>query len=94
MDCHPAGSEKEKRTSAYYTASRASGSAYLDADVANESIAGMEEFDACEDIFVCLAHGPALFEVLPLLNGNKDKGIGIGNWKEKTLQGENTMEIP
>jgi hypothetical protein len=38
----------------------------LDPDIANESIGGLKEFDANLDAFVCLAHDPSLFEVLPL----------------------------
>jgi glyoxylase-like metal-dependent hydrolase (beta-lactamase superfamily II) len=78
--CHP-GEREEKRTSPYYTASRAPGSAYIDPDVANESIQGLKEFDACENVLICLAHDPGLFEVLPLLNDGRENDIN--GWKEK-----------
>jgi hypothetical protein len=83
-DCHPASTAEEKRTTAYYTASRAPGSAYVDPVTANESISSMKEFDACPDIFVCLAHDPGLFEVLPLFNRNPDGDIN--DWKEKAYK--------
>lgn len=45
------------------------------------SIDGLKEFDASPDVFVCLAHDPSLFEVLPLLNASpKNK---INDWKAK-----------
>ncbi|KAM3069356.1 hypothetical protein ACMFMF_008573 [Clarireedia jacksonii] len=80
-DCHTAATEDEKRTSAYYTPSRAPGSAYADPDVAAQSIIGVKEFDALNDVLVCLAHDPSLFEVLPLLNNNATSHIN--DWQEK-----------
>lgn len=77
---HPSNHEDEKRTKPYYKASKAPGSAYSFPEIANQSIEGLQEFDACEDVFVCLAHDPALFEVLPLIN---DGGKSINSWKEK-----------
>ena len=77
--CHPASTVEEKRTIPYYRASQAPGSAYSDPDTANKSINSMKLFDASPDVFVCLAHDPALFEVLPLFNqDNKNK---INDWK-------------
>jgi hypothetical protein len=73
--------EEEKRTTAYYTASKAPGSAYVDPDTANNSIQGLKEFDASPNVMVCLAHDPASFEVLPLLN--EGKGESVNAWKEK-----------
>ena len=79
-ECHP-GKEDEKRTSPYYTASKAAGSAYVDPEVANESIQALKAFDASDDVLICLAHDPGLFEVLPLLNdGPRNE---INGWKEK-----------
>ena len=53
----------------------------MDPDTADKSIDSMKEFDACPDIFVCLAHDPGLFEVLQLFNQNRDSDIN--DWKEK-----------
>jgi hypothetical protein len=79
-DCHP-GTGEEKRTSPYYTASTAPGSAYVDPEMANKSIQGLKEFDASDDVLICLAHDPGLFEVLPLLNdGPRNE---INEWKKK-----------
>lgn len=80
-DCHPGHSEEEKRTTPYYKASKAAGSAYVDPQTADISINSMKEFDASEDVFVCLAHDPSLFEVLPLMNTAKEHSVN--NWKEK-----------
>lgn len=80
-DCHPASDADEKRTTPYYTASKAPGSAYIDPAVANQSIDGLKEFDANPDVFVCLAHDPTLFDVLPLLNISSENDIN--DWKEK-----------
>lgn len=86
-DCHPGQSEDSKRTTSYYTASKAAGSAYVDPYVANQSIGSMKEFDANPDVFVCLAHDPGLFEVLPLLNTSTKNYINdwqSRGYKEKT----------
>lgn len=80
-DCHPCSVANEKRITAYYTASRAPGSAYVNPDTADQSIGSMKEFDASPDVFVCLAHDPSLFEVLPLFNHGKENKIN--DWKEK-----------
>ncbi|KAN0094097.1 Metallo-hydrolase/oxidoreductase [Hyaloscypha variabilis] len=78
-DCHP-GTGEEKRTSPYYTASMALGSAYVEPEMANKSIQGLKEFDASDNVLICLAHDPGLFEVLPLLNdGPRNE---INGWKE------------
>jgi hypothetical protein len=71
----------ERRTTPYYTASEAPGSAYIDPNMANWSIQGFKEFDAWEEVLICLAHDPGLFEVLPLLNANSKNDIN--DWKEK-----------
>ena len=39
------------------------------------------EFDASNDILVCIAHDPSLFEVLPLLNTSSNNSIN--DWKAK-----------
>jgi len=80
-DCHPATADHEKRTTPWYTASKAPGSAYVDPETANKSIRGLQAFDASPDVFVCLAHDPGLFEVLPLLGENP--GHHVNDWKVK-----------
>jgi glyoxylase-like metal-dependent hydrolase (beta-lactamase superfamily II) len=83
-DCHPGITEAKKRTTAYYTVSRTPGSAYANPTVANESIRGMMEFDASDDILVCIAHDPSLFEVLPLINTSSTNNIN--DWKTKNYK--------
>lgn len=83
-DCHP---HDEKRTKPWYTASKAPGSAYVKPDIANECITSLQDFDAHPGVYVCLAHDPGLFEILPLLN--QDAKSTVNNWqangyKEKT----------
>lgn len=83
--CHPlASTEPENdtkvRTTPYYKASDDPRSAYKDPVAANESIAGLGEFDGQPDVFICLAHDTGLLGVIPLLN---DGGGEIGDWKEK-----------
>ncbi|KAL4937753.1 hypothetical protein BDV06DRAFT_226655 [Aspergillus oleicola] len=80
--CHPAphGSQ-EKRTQPYYTASVAPRSVYIDSATANRSVRGLMEFDASPDFFICLAHDPSLFDVLPLIN-DKPKA-DICDWKAR-----------
>jgi hypothetical protein len=50
-------------------------------DIADESIGSLKEFDASPNVFVCLAHDPGLFEVLPLFNTNAWNYVN--DWKEK-----------
>ena len=75
----PAESGEEKIPTSYYMTSKAPGSAHVDPDTANRSIHGLE-FDATANVMVCLAHDPALFEVLPLLKGGD--GESVNTWKE------------
>jgi glyoxylase-like metal-dependent hydrolase (beta-lactamase superfamily II) len=78
-DCHPGATHHEKRTKPWYTASKAPGSAYVDPDTANQSITRLQEFDANPQVFVCLAHDPSLFEILPMLN--QDPKSSVNNWQ-------------
>ncbi|EXJ94467.1 hypothetical protein A1O1_02863 [Capronia coronata CBS 617.96] len=84
---HPRTTEHEKRTKPWYTVSEAPGSAYIDPATANESIAALQQFDASPQVFLCLAHDPALFEVLPLLNHNPQNVVNdwqVRGYKERT----------
>ena len=45
------------------------GGAYLDPVTADERFQGLKEFDACEDLLICLANDPGLLQVLLRLNG-------------------------
>jgi hypothetical protein len=78
---HPAAkTEEEARVAPYYKASDATGSAFKYPSVANESIKGLEEFDAHPDVLVCIAHDTGLLGVLPMLNDGEED---IGDWKRK-----------
>lgn len=80
-DCHPGDTEEAKKVTPWYNASKAPGSAYIDPETANQSISGVQDFDASPDVFVCLAHDPALFEVLPLINTERESNIN--DWQSK-----------
>ncbi|KAJ4375860.1 hypothetical protein N0V83_001138 [Neocucurbitaria cava] len=60
--CHPRGPLKARSTP-YYDPSTSEESWYDDAAEAKISIEGMAEFDADENVFVAIAHDPALQEV-------------------------------
>ncbi|KAL4956601.1 Metallo-hydrolase/oxidoreductase [Aspergillus filifer] len=79
--CHPSHGEEEKRTTPYYTASVAPKSVYIDPATANQSVRGLMEFDAAPEVFICLAHDPSLFEVLPMIN--EEPRADICDWMEK-----------
>jgi hypothetical protein len=48
--------------------------------IVNESIKGLEEFDAYPDVLICLAHDTGFLGILPLLNDSKEE---IGDWEAK-----------
>jgi hypothetical protein len=78
---HPtAATETEARTTPYYKAPGGPGTVFTDATAANSSIKGLEEFDASEDVLVCLTHDTSLLGVLPLLNDDEGE---VGDWKKK-----------
>ncbi|KAK5118481.1 hypothetical protein LTR62_002996 [Meristemomyces frigidus] len=77
LDCHPASTDQ--KSTPYYKASKTPGSAYVDPHTADMSIAALRDFDADPNVFVGLAHDPALFEILPLLNTNRY--ASINDWK-------------
>lgn len=78
---HPSSSAHGKRSEPFYQASSAPNSVYSFPDVANESVRGLMEFDGNQNILVCLAHDPSLFDVLPILSST-EKGT-LNCWKEK-----------
>lgn len=83
-ECHLAEREREKRITPYYKASKTAGSAYVDLDTANWSIQGLKEFDASEDVLICLAHDLGIFEVLPLLNASSKNDIS--DWRRRSTR--------
>lgn len=80
---HPAASQGdvETRTQPFYKISTAPGSAYSFADAAQKTAERLLLFDANPNVFVCLAHDGALFDLLPLYNSNPDRDIN--DWKDK-----------
>lgn len=51
------------RMKPYYRVSESEGSWRADPAVAQESVNRMSEFDADENVFVCLAHNPGLLPI-------------------------------
>lgn len=75
------------RTSPFYKVTQAPGAWYIDSPVAQQSVDRLEEFDADENVFVCVAHDGGLISVCDwfpngTLNDWKAKG-----WKEKSKWG-------
>ena len=75
------------RTSPFYKVTQAPGAWYIDPPVAQQSVDRLEEFDADENVFVCVAHDGGLIPVCDwfpngTLNDWKAKG-----WKEKSKWG-------
>lgn len=80
---HPAASQGDDktRTQPFYKISTAPGSAYSFAAAAQKTAELLLLFDADPNVFVCLAHDGALFDVLPLYNS--DPTSDISDWKDK-----------
>lgn len=80
---HPAASQGdfETRIQPFYRISTAPGSAYSFADAAQKTVKQLQLFDANPNVFICLAHDGALFDVLPLYNSYPD--CDINDWKDK-----------
>ncbi|KAL8937113.1 MAG: hypothetical protein Q9216_004584 [Gyalolechia sp. 2 TL-2023] len=75
------------RTSPFYKVTEAPGAWYIDPPVAQQSVERLEEFDADENVFVCVAHDGGLLPVCDwfpngTLNDWKAKG-----WKETSKWG-------
>jgi len=74
--CHP--DQANARTSTYYKVSKSKGSWYIHPEVAQKSVNQMSEFHADENVFIYLAHDPALITICDWFpNGT------IHDWKEK-----------
>lgn len=80
---HPAAGQGdfEARIQPFYRISTAPGSAYSFADAAQKTVKLLQLLDANPNVFVCLAHDGALFDMLPLYNS--DPKCDINDWKEK-----------
>ncbi|MCJ1241029.1 hypothetical protein MMC14_009033 [Varicellaria rhodocarpa] len=79
---HP--NPKASRTTPWYRISDIEGSYYTDPPTAQTSVDALMEFDADENVLVCIAHDGGLLEVLDwypngTINQWKEKG-----WKERT----------
>ncbi|KAL1984112.1 hypothetical protein VTN96DRAFT_9612 [Rasamsonia emersonii] len=74
--CHP--NPSTARTTPYYHVSQHQDSWYDDPQQAQKSIDGLMEFDASENVFVAIAHDPALREVCELF-----PHATLNEWKAK-----------
>ena len=66
------------RTSTFYKVTQEPGGWYIDPPIAQESVDRLEEFDANENIFVCVAHDGGLLDVVDWF----PEGT-LNNWKER-----------
>ncbi|KAI4233879.1 MAG: hypothetical protein LQ352_008214 [Teloschistes flavicans] len=75
------------RTSPFYKVTQAPGGWYVDPKVAQQSVDRLEEFDADENVFVCVAHDGGLIPVVDWFpNGTLNEWKAKG-WKEKSKWG-------
>lgn len=78
---------KNYRTSSFYKVTQEEGAWYVDPPVAQESVDKLEQFDADENVFVCVAHDGGLLPIVDwfpngTLNDWKAKG-----WKQNSQWG-------
>ena len=78
---------KNMRTSPFYMVTQNPKGWYIDSKVAQKSVDGLQDFDADENVFVCVAHDGGLIPVVDwfpkgTLNDWKAKG-----WKERSMWG-------
>ena len=78
---------KNLRTSSFYRVTQEPGGWYVDPPTAQKSVKSLEEFDADENVFVCVAHDGGLIPVVDwfpngTINDWKRKG-----WKERSQWG-------
>lgn len=83
--CHP--SPAHARTTPFYSVSPAKGSFYLDPKVSQQSVKKLEEFDACADVLVCLAHDVGLEDVCRFFPHGDMAGWKAEGWKERSRWG-------
>ena len=73
--CHR--DQENARTKPFYQVTQEPGGWYVDSPVAQRSVDRLEEFDADENVFVCVAHDGGLLDICDWFpKGN------INNWKE------------
>ncbi|CAG9984539.1 unnamed protein product [Clonostachys byssicola] len=67
------------RMTPFYNISRAKGSAYTFAELAQQSVDRLQPLDAHPHVLICLAHDGKLMELLPLFN--QDPANSINGWQ-------------
>ncbi|OCT51768.1 metallo-beta-lactamase superfamily protein [Cladophialophora carrionii] len=75
---HPSADASEARISPYYHVPHQPGSWYEDPRQAQISVDGLKEFDAGGDVFIAIAHDPALKEIVEGFPTGK-----MNDWKAK-----------
>ncbi|QKX63861.1 uncharacterized protein TRUGW13939_11032 [Talaromyces rugulosus] len=85
--CHPkniSGKEEEARSSTFYEPSHDASSWYDDPAEAVRSVEALKEFDANENVFVAIAHDPALREVVDLFPHGQMNDWKAKGWAQKS----------
>lgn len=59
----------------------------MDPELGQQSVNKLEEFDACEDVFVCLAHDVGLEDVCTFFPHGDMAGWKEEGWKERSHWG-------
>ncbi|CAK7233732.1 hypothetical protein SBRCBS47491_008711 [Sporothrix bragantina] len=91
-DHHPAivsGGDADRngldpRTAPFYAISNDPSSAYMDPEVAQQSVDKLIFLDASPSVLVCLAHDETMLHSLPTLNENPDDDLN--RWQERDLK--------
>lgn len=81
--CHPVG-PPNARTTPFYSPSIKADSWYDDVVEVKQSISGMGEFDADDNVFVAIAHDPALREVCDKFPQSTMNNWKSRQWKQRT----------
>ena len=78
---------KNYRTSSFYQVTQEEGAWYVDPPTAQKSVSRLEEFDANENVFVCVAHDGGLLPVVDWFPNGKLNDWKAKGWKQASQWG-------
>lgn len=78
---------EDARTTPFYHVTQVPGGWYVDPVVAQKSVDRLEEFDADENVFVCVAHDGGLVPVCDWFPNGTLNDWKVKGWKEKSKWG-------